>query len=247
MSMISCAHFGGSRAWSRSTKHGLQLRMLFSVAHSPFSASSKYHGIVAAHLPAAQLRLLAPPHRTFKTTRPALLPSHSPTASDPPPNAEGLFDWAALEREKREVWGADPGTVAALRSDHAGETGAVWIYRGAAWALARRSGGTPAARRFVAEHLATEAGHLALMERLLEEGQRSRLLPLWRAAGFGLGALPALVSEAALFCTVEAVETFVEEHYLEHLLPLEAGGRCPELCRLLRRCCEEEVHHRDDA
>ena len=68
---------------------------------------------------------------------------------------------------------------AELRSDQAGETGAVWIYRGV---LATRP--DPALRQFCLQHLATEQQHLAEMNALLPKQARSVLLPIWRLAGF---------------------------------------------------------------
>jgi 3-demethoxyubiquinol 3-hydroxylase len=78
--------------------------------------------------------------------------------------------------------------IADLRTDHAGECGAVMIYRGIL--AATRDAGV---RRFAQGHLATEAGHLDKIEPLLSRRQRSRLLPLWRIAGWLTGALPALL------------------------------------------------------
>ena len=97
--------------------------------------------------------------------------------------------------------------TADLRTDHAGEVGAVMIYRGIL-AVTRDAG----VRHFAQEHLATEAGHLAQIEPLLAPHQRSRLLPLWRIAGWLTGALPALVGPRAVYATIEAVETFVDQH-----------------------------------
>lgn len=70
-----------------------------------------------------------------------------------------------------------PTLVADLRTNHAGESGAVMIY-GGILAVTRDVG----VRHFAQEHLATEARHLAQIEPLLALRQRSRLLPLWRAA-----------------------------------------------------------------
>ena len=69
-----------------------------------------------------------------------------------------------------------------LRSDHAGETGAVWIYRGV---IAARP--ELILRQFCLRHLETEKRHLEKMNMLLEPKSRSALLPLWRAAGFLTG------------------------------------------------------------
>lgn len=58
---------------------------------------------------------------------------------------------------------------------------------------------------------------------------------------------------ADLFLTIEAVETFVEEHYGEQIGPLSqpsvenGGAHCPNLLALLRHCCEDEIHHKEDA
>ena len=72
--------------------------------------------------------------------------------------------------------------VQELRSDHAGETGAVMIYRGIL-AFTRDA----ELRDFAARHGATEQGHLDLLEQLLPSQQRSRLLPWLR---YPLCALP---------------------------------------------------------
>jgi ubiquinone biosynthesis monooxygenase Coq7 len=132
--------------------------------------------------------------------------------------------------------------VAELRSDHAGETGAVMIYRGIL-AVARDAG----VRDFAARHGATEQGHLDLLEQLLPPAQRSKLLPIWKVAGFLTGALPALFGPRAVQVTIDAVETFVDHHYQQQLDRLDAEGIHPEIRGLLAQCQEEEVAHRDEA
>jgi ubiquinone biosynthesis monooxygenase Coq7 len=139
-------------------------------------------------------------------------------------------------------------TTADLRTDHAGETGAVMIYRGIL-ALAGDAG----VRRFARHHLATETGHLARIEPLLEPRHRSRLLPLWRIAGWLTGALPARIGPRAVYATIEAVETFVDRHYAQQIEAIERrdpGRHCPRmqaLRALLQSCREDEVAHRDEA
>ena len=95
--------------------------------------------------------------------------------------------------------------TAELRSDHAGEFGAVRIYRGIL-AVTR----DPALRAFAERHGETEQSHLDLIETLLPVAQRSRLLPLWRLAAWLTGALPALFGTGAVYATIDAVETFVD-------------------------------------
>lgn len=138
--------------------------------------------------------------------------------------------------------------VADLRTDHAGETGAVMIYRG----VLAISGDT-GLRHFARQHLATEARHLALIEPLLTPQQRSRLLPLWRIAGWLTGALPACVGPRAVYATIEAVETFVDQHYAEQIESIDRHDphrkhpALQALRALLQDCRDDEIAHRDEA
>lgn len=132
--------------------------------------------------------------------------------------------------------------VAELRSDHAGETGAVMIYRGIL-ALCRDA----PLREFAERHMATEEGHLRLLEEVLAPSERSRLLPMWRVAGWLTGAIPALFGPRAVYATIDAVESFVDHHYQQQLDRLDAEGIHPEIRALLAHCQEEEIHHRDEA
>jgi ubiquinone biosynthesis monooxygenase Coq7 len=132
--------------------------------------------------------------------------------------------------------------IAELRSDHAGETGAVMIYRGIL-GLCR----DPALRDFAERHMATEQGHLRLLEAVLPPADRSRLLPIWRVAGWLTGALPALFGPRAVYATIDAVESFVDRHYQQQIDRLDAERLFPELRAMLRHCQEEEIHHRDEA
>lgn len=132
--------------------------------------------------------------------------------------------------------------VADLRSDHAGETGAVCIYRGIL-AISRDK----AVRAFAEAHLKTEQQHLALMTALLPTQQQSKLLPIWRIAGWLTGALPAFFGAKAIFLTIDAVETYVDQHYAEQVDKLRARPADRELLKLLEACRLDEVAHRDDA
>ena len=129
-----------------------------------------------------------------------------------------------------------------MRSNHAGETGAVWIYKGARCAFWNKR-----IVAMAAEHGSNEQHHLVVMNHLVEKPQRSRLLVLWRISGFTLGLLPALFGYRAFCITIEAVETFVEQHYLEQIRYLRERGNNPQLQSVLQRCCDEEVEHQHDA
>lgn len=135
-----------------------------------------------------------------------------------------------------------PGLIGDIRSDHAGETGAVMIYRGIL-AASRDTG----IRRFAAAHLATEQRHLDLLAALLPPNRRSLLLPLWRLAGFLTGLLPALAGPRAVYATIDAVETFVDHHYAQQIRKLPASGAGGALRAALCACQADEVHHRDEA
>jgi ubiquinone biosynthesis monooxygenase Coq7 len=132
--------------------------------------------------------------------------------------------------------------VADLRSDQAGETGAIAIYRGVL-AVSRDR----ALRDFAERHLATEQRHLALIDTCLPAGERSRLLPLWRVAGWLTGALPALFGPRAVYATIAAVETFVDRHYQDQIDRLATEPAWAPLRDLLDRCRLDEVAHRDEA
>jgi ubiquinone biosynthesis monooxygenase Coq7 len=128
-----------------------------------------------------------------------------------------------------------------LRSDQAGETGAVWIYRGV---LATRP--RPALRQFCRQHLATEQQHLAEMNALLPPQARSVLLPIWRIAGFLTGFLPACLSERSVYLTVAAVETFVQAHYQQQIVHAELQ-RYPAIKEKLVAFMQDEIEHKDEA
>lgn len=133
----------------------------------------------------------------------------------------------------------------ALRSDHAGETGAVFIYRGVA-AIARWRGDTELVA-FARRHGETEAEHLRLVEAWLPPARRSRLLGPWRLAGWLTGALPALAGPRAVYATIAAVETFVDRHYQQQIDHLRRHGGPEGLLPLMVRCQADEREHRDEA
>ena len=102
-----------------------------------------------------------------------------------------------------------------MRSNHAGETGAVCIYRGIL-----RITRDPGVARFAKNHLATEERHLSIFEAWLPKQHRSCLLPLWRLAGYLLGMIAAGLGPRWVFTTIDAVENFVVAHYEEQILRL---------------------------
>lgn len=131
-----------------------------------------------------------------------------------------------------------------LRVDHAGELGAVHIYRGQRAVLGTAPGHERIAGQ-LAEMEAQEAEHLARFDRLLTERRvrPTALAPVWRLAGFALGAGTALLGQKAAHACTEAVETVIEGHYAGQIE--ELAQRDPELAAELSRFRAEELAHRD--
>lgn len=132
-----------------------------------------------------------------------------------------------------------------LRSDHAGETGAVSIYEGIVAVSKWRN--NLELVRFAQEHGKTEAEHLKLIEEWLPADKRSRLLGPWRLAGWLTGAIPALFGGRAVYATITAVETFVDHHYQQQVDHIKQFGAPPGLLSVIQKCQADECHHRDEA
>lgn len=129
-----------------------------------------------------------------------------------------------------------------FRSSHAGEMGAVWIYRGILCAST-----DPVVRAFAKDHIETEKAHLALFEELIHFYRGSFLLPLWVCAGFITGFLPALFGRTAVFGTIESVETFVSKHYRKQIAMVQKESEWAPLNEVLQSCLEDEEKHCEDA
>jgi ubiquinone biosynthesis monooxygenase Coq7 len=133
-----------------------------------------------------------------------------------------------------------------LRVDHAGEYGAVAIYRGQRAIFDK----LPEKARIASLLKGMEDGealHLATFDALLAERRvRPTLLaPFWNAAGFGLGAATALMGEKAAMACTSAVEDVIEKHYAAQIGELEAGE--PELAETVRQFREDELEHKRTA
>lgn len=143
----------------------------------------------------------------------------------------------------RPVRSRKANRAAMLRVDQAGEYGATRIYAGQMAVMGNRR---PMARS-IAHMAAQEERHRAHFDAMMaERGVRPTLLqPLWKVAGFALGAFTAALGpEAAMACTA-AIETEIDRHYAEQLD--ELGTKDPELSDAIRDFQAEEVDHRDTA
>ena len=134
-----------------------------------------------------------------------------------------------------------------IRVDHAGEYGAVRIYQGQLAVLKRRSGSDASVETI--EHMAEqEQRHLKAFDTLVNERRvrPTALEPVWRIAGFALGAATAALGEKAAFACTAAVEEVIDEHYAAQIAALE-DGRDPALKAAVEDFRADEAAHRDTA
>ncbi|MBN9565470.1 MAG: demethoxyubiquinone hydroxylase family protein [Alphaproteobacteria bacterium] len=139
-------------------------------------------------------------------------------------------------------------THAMIRVDHAGESGAVQIYKGQLAVL-----GCSPLGDTLREMLAHEEDHLRKFDDLIRQ-RRVRptfFSPLWHVGAYAVGALTAFMGEkVALACTV-AVEEVIDEHYEEQKNALMQDNQdnqtAGELLQTIVHCQAEEVLHKNMA
>jgi 3-demethoxyubiquinol 3-hydroxylase len=132
---------------------------------------------------------------------------------------------------------------AMLRVDHAGEFGALCIYQGQLAVLSTDSDNARAIRKMAEQ----ERSHFETFDTMIKDRavRPTALEPVWRVAGFALGAVTAALGEkAALACTV-AVEEVIDEHYAKQIERL--GDTDPELKDTIAKFHRDECEHRDEA
>jgi ubiquinone biosynthesis monooxygenase Coq7 len=143
-----------------------------------------------------------------------------------------------------------PGTKTAqdidamIRVDHAGEYGAVRIYEGQLVVLRARPKSEAAAK--IIEHMAEqEQRHLHAFDKIVNERRvrPTALEPVWRVAGFALGAATALLGEKAAMACTAAVEEVIDEHYARQIERLDDG----DLKNTISEFRADEIAHRDEA
>ena len=147
---------------------------------------------------------------------------------------------------KRSGHRQNPRIAEMLRVDHAGEYGAVAIYRGQQ-AVFKRSAKTQAIAAQLAEMEAEEQKHLDAFDKLLVERnvRPTAMTPIWNVAGYGLGVVTALMGEKAAHACTEAVENVIEQHYGEQVE--EIKDEEPALAATFAQFREDELAHRDTA
>ena len=136
-----------------------------------------------------------------------------------------------------------PDPASMLRVNQAGEYGATRIYAGQLAVI----GQDRQAGRVIARMASQERRHLQRFDAMMAERRvrPTALQPLWKAAGFALGAATALMSERAAMACTDAIETEIDRHYGRQLD--ELGESDPELGAEIADFRAEELEHRDTA
>ena len=129
-----------------------------------------------------------------------------------------------------------------FRSNHAGETGAVFIYK----AILKFSKDKDVLS-FAKKHLKTEQNHLKKINTIFDEKDNSKLLILLKIFGYITGLIPSLVGKNFIFTTIYYVEKFVEKHYLEQIKILENDKENLHLHKLIKNLMNDEVEHKKEA
>src|SRR4051812_15034375 len=134
---------------------------------------------------------------------------------------------------------------AMIRVDHAGEFGALRIYQGQLAILSRN----PRAQADVQaiNHMAAqEQKHFDAFTHMVKTRpvRPTALEPVWRVAGYALGAATALMGQKAAMACTAAVEEVIDEHYASQL-PRLSGDT--ELRTAVEDFRGEEIAHRNEA
>jgi ubiquinone biosynthesis monooxygenase Coq7 len=142
---------------------------------------------------------------------------------------------------RRRLTAAERLTIARIvKVNHAGEYGAIRIYRAQAW-LARRL--YPDISAFLEQTLAHEIRHCAMFrEAMPERGARPcRVMPLWGSGGLVLGILTSLLGRQGIWICTAAVESAVHRHLEDQVRFLR--DRDESLRSLVLSIQGEEIAH----
>jgi ubiquinone biosynthesis monooxygenase Coq7 len=135
-----------------------------------------------------------------------------------------------------------------LRVDHAGETGAVAIYRGQRDGLKRRGDPDPQTLRMIDAMEAQEEVHRQFFVQSLRQHRvrPSFLMPLWERLGYAIGYATGRMGPAAAMACTEAVEEVIDEHYAGQEALLKDTIH-QDLYAAVCQFRREEQDHRDHA
>ena len=101
-----------------------------------------------------------------------------------------------------------------IRVNHAGEYGAKRIYEGQI-AFTK----DPIAKAKIQEMLDGEKEHLNFFENEISQKniRPTLFFPIWHIAGYGLGAITAIMGEKSAMACTHAVEEVIAEHYQKQI------------------------------
>ncbi len=130
-----------------------------------------------------------------------------------------------------------------IRVDHAGEHGANAIYKGTLDILGFL--GDKKTIKIIEEMAEGEKKHAKEFDKLISERsiRPTALLPLWKVAGYSLGALSAIHGKNAVMACTEAVEEVIDKHYSSQIEELEEYGSEKELLKSIKQFHAEEIEH----
>jgi 3-demethoxyubiquinol 3-hydroxylase len=131
--------------------------------------------------------------------------------------------------------------IADFKSNHAGETGAVFIYKAARiFAISSKT------RNIANSHLLTEQEHLKIINNLINKSNISKLIFLWKIFGFLLGFIGSIFGHKFFCLTIYAVESFVKDHYQQQIDKLSNKKQYQDLRNLIIKIQSEEIEHMED-
>lgn len=131
-----------------------------------------------------------------------------------------------------------------LKVNHAGEYGAIRIYRAQLWVAKRWY---PDLVAFLAETLGHEIEHCSLFSAAMptRETRPCRVMSLWGNGGYVLGFVTALIGRQSVWICTSAVEATVHKHLEDQMEFLR--GKDDDLAALIGSIQVEELHHLDHA
>jgi 3-demethoxyubiquinol 3-hydroxylase len=135
-----------------------------------------------------------------------------------------------------------------LRVDHAGEFGAIHIYRGQA-SIVKDAPKCQETMDKITIMQSQEQIHLNKFNEVLPHRRirPSLLTPVWQIGGFFMGAVTALVSEKSAMACTEAVETVIDKHYDSQINYFSNEKTPDSILPDLKQFQQDELEHKHEA
>jgi ubiquinone biosynthesis monooxygenase Coq7 len=135
-----------------------------------------------------------------------------------------------------------------LRVDHAGELGAIHIYRGQIDVLSYISKKDHVTSQ-IQEMYTQEVVHLNKFNQVLPKRQirPSAFTPLWQIGGYMLGAITMLISSKSAMACTESVETVIDNHYEKQINFFNQERIIDPLITDLQQFQQDELAHKHEA